>query len=322
MAQTPPFLALPGEIRNQIVSYAFHRAPGSIPASSLSKSAVALAWTCRQLYAEYASLARSHSAIYPLKWLSAQHLAEKTQTLLTTTCAAQITKLQILLPACLGELYVCDLSATSRRRVKGFHFAAAGLPNLEELYFRFQSPDSPGNGDGRGSGGAGRELVVHMLWRLLWEKDLSRLNKICIVHDGAQPFLSLTLLHGMLVTFKPLYVSRRWHVKSDFEHGRLVFVEKSGSKTKRRIAVLVGYSFREAEEYVSVCEDIIEDKHADIVIARRRDCKYVAPLEEVTDAQLRQEVDNLHTLFPVSATEEPLLQPHLERIRARCHLSR
>lgn len=258
MAQTSPFLTLPGEIRNQIISYAFNRAPGSIPASSLSKSALALAWTCRQLYAEYASLARSHSVIYPLKWLSAQQLAEKTRALLATACAPQVTKLQILLPACLGELYICDSSATTRRRVKGFHFAAAGLPNLEELYFRFQSTDSHGNGDGSGSGGAGRELVVHMLWRLLWEKDLSRLNKICIVHDGAQPFLSLTLLHGMLVTFKPLYVSRRWHIKSDFEHGRLVFVEKSGDKTKRRITVLVGYSFHEAEEYVNVCEDIIE----------------------------------------------------------------
>lgn len=63
----------------------------------------------------------------------------------------------------------------------------------------------------------------------------------------------------------------------------------------------------------------LQDKHADVVIARRRDCKYVAPLEEMTDADLRQEVDNLHTLFPVSATEEPLLQPHIEKIRARCN---
>ncbi|EMD84844.1 hypothetical protein COCC4DRAFT_35153 [Bipolaris maydis ATCC 48331] len=263
MTRTSPLLTLPGEIRNQIVSYAFHRTLGGIPASRLSRSALALAWTCRQLYTEYASVARSHSVIYPLTWLSAQHLAEKTQALLTTTCAAQITKLQVILPACLAELYVCDSAATTRRRVKGFHFAAAGLPNLEELYFRFQSTDSHGNGngDGSGSGGAGRELVVHMLWRLLWEKDLSRLNKICIVHDGVQPFLSLTLLHGMLATFKSLCVSRRWHVKSDFEHGRLMFVEKSGGKTERRVAVLVGYSFREAEEYVDVCEEIIEVSH-------------------------------------------------------------
>lgn len=65
---------------------------------------------------------------------------------------------------------------------------------------------------------------------------------------------------------------------------------------------------------------VVQDKHAEVIVARRRDCKYVTPLEQMTDEELRLEVDDLHTLFPVSTRQEPLLQPHVERIRAMCSL--
>lgn len=250
--------------------------------------------------------------------------------------------------------------------VRGFGFKEAGLTGVREVWFRFKGEDGVRSREGVGGGirgGPPRELIVHILWRMLWEKQLPQLSKIGFVHDGMQPLLSLASLLGMLRSFTPLVVSTRWRVQSDFEHGRLLCVEMAGAK--RRVEVMVGYSFREAEEYVDVCGEIAEvcrslahylylavfvwclkvklsallcdatqgmpvrevlltrvkqDKHANVIIARRRDCRFVTPLDQMTDEELRLEVDNLHTLFPVSTKAEPLLQPHVDRIRAICSL--
>jgi hypothetical protein len=92
---------------------------------------------------------------------------------------------------------------------------------------------------------------------------MGSLRKICIVHDGTQPFLSLTLLYGMFETYGPLRVSKRWEVKSDLQHGQLLIVEYGPDRNfLREIAVVVGYSFREAEDYLTLCEQILEvSKH-------------------------------------------------------------
>lgn len=296
----PPLLALPGELRNTIVSHLLVRSPGTTPPCSISKSSMALSWTCRQLYTEFSALTRS-SSIYTIAWHSAAALASQTAELLTPALAAQMHKLQILLPLHLQNLYLGAAAGSppaclvaARRRVKPFEFAQAGLGNLRELYFRFQADawinrDDDG-GDAAtqrrrrtgvpspdtGAGGRAREFTAHLLWRLVWEKNLTRLTKICIVHDGAQPLLSLPLLYSMLVSHRALRLSRRWAVQSDFKHGRLLLVEKAsaaaaaalgadGSSSEnssrgsgRVVEVRVGYSFREAEQYVAVCGEILE----------------------------------------------------------------
>jgi hypothetical protein len=248
MVQTSPLLALPGELRNSIVEYVFTRELGTAP-PPLWRSPLALPSTCRQLYQEFYALARVVT-IFTIPWSSSSELGIKAGAL-PAAFASSITKLQIQLPSELINLYITD---PTRRKLKRFGFAAAGLTGLEELYLRYR-PEHYENG----VGGPGRELTVHVLWRILWERGTESLRKICIVHDGTQPFLSLTLLHGMLETFGPLRVSKRWEVKSDLQHGRLLFVEHGhGGKTLREIAVIVGYSFREAEDYLAVCGQIIE----------------------------------------------------------------
>jgi hypothetical protein len=61
-----------------------------------------------------------------------------------------------------------------------------------------------------------------------------------------------------------------------------------------------------------------QEKHAQVIVARRAECEYVTSLQHMTDEALRREVDNLNTLFPVLGGEENALQPHVRRIRAMC----
>jgi hypothetical protein len=248
MAQASLYLNLPGEIRNYIVDFAFWREPGTAP-PPLWRSPLALPSTCRQLYHEFYALART-ATIFTISWSSSDELGTRASSL-PPASASSITKLQVQLPPELIDLYIND---PTRRKMKKFGFSSAGLTGLEELYFRYRPEHHE-----KGVGGPGRELIVHILWRILWERGIDSLKKICIVHDGTQPFLSLTLLYGILETFSPLRVSKRWHVKSDLQHGQLLFVEHGpGSKVLREITVIVGYSFREAEEYLHVCEQVIE----------------------------------------------------------------
>ncbi|KAG9195421.1 hypothetical protein G6011_00542 [Alternaria panax] len=307
--QKSPLVLLPGEVKNQIMDYLFTRNPGTAPAP-LRNSPLALSSTCHRLYEEYHALAWS-ATIFDIQWSLADELSRKT-SVLSPAFTSTIQKLQIRLPVDLTEPYTADVN---HRRVKSFGFARAGLTGLEELYVRYRPEHHE-----KGIGGPGRELIVQLLWRIMWERDVKRLNKVCIVHDGTQPFLSLSLLHNMLQNFTPLQVSKRWSVRSDLEHGRLRFEEQSHGKILRRISVVVGFSFREAEEYVEVCEQILEEKYAQVVVARRTECEYVTPLRHMTDEALRREIDNLHTLFPVSGDEEHVLQPHVKSIRAICAL--
>ncbi|KAH6868092.1 hypothetical protein BKA58DRAFT_188291 [Alternaria rosae] len=307
MAQQSPLLLLPGELKNQIIDYILTREPGTAP-PALQHSPLSLSSTCRQLHGNYHALAWT-ATIFTLPWSSAEDLIRKT-SLLPPASISSITKLQIRLPSDLTDLYTADIN---RRRVKPFNFARAGLTNLEELYIRYRPEHTE-----KGIGGPGRELIVQMLWRIMWERDIKRLRKICIVHDGAQPFLSLSLLYNMLQNFTPLQVSKRWKVRSDLEHGRLRFEEWGGGEKGRDVDVVVGFSFWEAEAYVEVCEMVLEENHAQVILARRAECLYVTPLRDMTDDALRREVDNLNTLFPVLGDEEHILQPHVERIRATC----
>jgi hypothetical protein len=247
MAQQSPLLLLPGELKNQIVEYIFHHEPGTAP-PPLRHSPLSLSSTCRQLYEEYRTLAWT-TTIFTLSWSSADDLMRKT-SLLRPTSPSSITKLQIKLPQDLTDLYTAD---ANRRRLKPFAFSRAGLTNLSELYIRYLPSHTE-----KGIGGPGRELIVQFLWRIMWERDSKRLRKICIVHDGAQPFLSLSLLCNMLQNFTPLQVSKRWSVRSDLEHGRLRFEEWGGGDGGRGVDVFVGFSFWEAERYVDVCEDVLE----------------------------------------------------------------
>jgi hypothetical protein len=248
MVQTSPLLALPGELRNSIVEHVFTRELGIAP-PPLWRSPLALPSTCRQLHQEFCALARVVT-IFTIPWSSSSELDTKVGVL-PAAFASSVTKLQIQLPSKLINLYISD---PTQRKLKRFGFAAAGLTGLEELYLRYRPEHYK-----KGVGGPGRELMVHILWKILWERGMERLRKICIVHDGTQPFLSLTLLHGMLETYGPLRVSKRWEVKSDLQHGQLLFIEHgNGGKTLRKIAVIVGYSFREAEDYLAVCGQIIE----------------------------------------------------------------
>jgi hypothetical protein len=252
MVQTSPLLDLPGELRNHIIEYVFSREPGTVP-PPLWKSPLAIPSTCRQLYEEFYALARS-ATIFTILWSTSHELGTKT-SVLPPTSASSITKLQIQLPSEPKDLYMTD---PTQRKLKRFGFAGAGLTKLEELYFRYRPEHQE-----RGVGGPGRELIVHILWRIIWERNMGSLRKICIVHDGTQPFLSLTLLYGMFETYGPLRVSKRWEVKSDLQHGQLLIVEHGPDRNfLREIAVVVGYSFREAEDYLTLCEQILEvSKH-------------------------------------------------------------
>jgi hypothetical protein len=248
MTQVSPLLQLPGEIRNYIVEYVMTREPGMAP-PSISKSPLALSSTCLQLHNEFRSLAW-HLTIFPIRWSSAQQLATKA-SILPPASASSIKKLQIQLPCEFTELYTDD---PNRRRVKPFGFAEAGLTGLEELYFRYRPEHHE-----KGVGGPGRELLVQTLWRLLWERGIESLKRVCVVHDGTQPFLSFNLLYGMLKEYGPLRRSRRWSVTSDLEHGQIIFREHGhGGDIQKQVSVVVGYSFREAEEYLEVCEQILD----------------------------------------------------------------
>ena len=247
MAQQSPLLLLPGELKNQIIDYILTRDQGTAP-PRLQRSPLSLSSTCRQLHEEYQTLAWA-ATIFTLPWSSADDLIRRT-SLLPPTSMSSITKLQIKLPSDLTSLYTPDVN---RRRVKPFNFARAGLTALEELYIRYRPEHTE-----KGIGGPGRELIVQILWRIMWERDIKRLRKICIVHDGAQPFLSLSLLYNMLQNFTPLKVSKRWRVRSDLEHGRLRFEEWGGGEKGRGVDVVVGFSFWEAEAYVEVCEMVLE----------------------------------------------------------------
>jgi hypothetical protein len=245
MTQQCPLLLLPGELKNQIVDYIIHREPGTPP---LRHSPLALLSTCHQLYEEYHAIAWT-ATIFTIPWSGADELSQKA-SLMSPASVSRITKLQIRLPSDLTELYTPEVH---RRHVKSFGFARAGLTGLEELYIRYRPEHHE-----KGVGGPGRELIVQILWRIMWERDIKRLKKICIVHDGAQPFLSLSLLYNMLQNFTPLQVSKRWKVQSDLEHGQLRFEEWCNGKRVRQFSVVVGFSFREAEEYVEVCQQILE----------------------------------------------------------------
>jgi len=247
MAQISLLLALPGEIRNQVVEYTIHGELGSTP-PPIWKSPLAFASTCRQLYLEYQALALC-TTVFTIQWSSASTLNAKA-SILPSLAVSTITKLQIQLPPSLAGLYVDD---SPRSRVKSFGFALAGLTGLEELYFRYRPEHHE-----EGAGSRGRELVVQIIWRILWEKHMKSLRKICVVHDGTQPHLSLPLLYGMLESYQPLRQSKRWKVQSDLAHGQLLFVERCQGQILRQISVLVGYSFREAEQYVAVCEQILQ----------------------------------------------------------------
>lgn len=62
----------------------------------------------------------------------------------------------------------------------------------------------------------------------------------------------------------------------------------------------------------------VQEKHAQVIVARRTTCEFITPLQDMTDEAVRREVDNLNTLFPVLRDEEPVLQPHVDKIRAIC----
>jgi hypothetical protein len=179
MVQISPLLNLPGELRNHIVEYVFTREVGTAP-PPIWRSPLALASTCRQLYLEFYVLARS-TTIFTIPWSTSDELGIKA-SVLPSALVSSITKLQIQLPPETMDLYINDLS---RRKLKGFGFFAAGLTGLEQLYFRYRPEHHE-----KGVGGPGRELIVHILWRVLWERGIDRLRKICFVHDGTQPFLS------------------------------------------------------------------------------------------------------------------------------------
>ncbi|KAJ4363903.1 thiamine pyrophosphokinase [Neocucurbitaria cava] len=98
--------------------------------------------------------------------------------------------------------------------------------------------------------------------------------------------------------FGPLTRSRRWKLRPDLDHGQFHFLKKGhDGEPSRQVTVIVGYSFREAEEYVAVREQLLKGKHAEIVIARRADCTYVDPIREMSDADLRCELSDLALLF-------------------------
>ncbi|KAF1838881.1 hypothetical protein BDW02DRAFT_594209 [Decorospora gaudefroyi] len=305
---TSPLLTLPGEIRNHIVEYVLNRELGTAP-PPVRRSPLAFASTCRQLYDEYYALARS-ATIFTISWVSQEHLRMKA-SILPPAFASSIKKLQLQLPSRLTDL---DASALRRWPLKSFGFAWVGLTELEEVYIRYRPEHHE-----KGVGWRGRQVAVRLLRKLLGEGKLHRLRKVCIVHDGTQPYLSLTLLHGMMKT--QLRHSGRCKVQSDLEHGQLLLVRDEVVRdgvvrlSARHIAINVGYSFREAEEYVAVCEQVLEQKLAKVIVTRRADCKYVTPLHAMSDDALRHEVDTLNTLFPVSGDEEPLLHPHVQAIR-------
>lgn len=140
-----------------------------------------------------------------------------------------------------------------RYRVKSFNFAEAGLGSLEELYFR----DAPNNDVGR-YGVKGREFLMLAVWKLLWERG-NKLTKVCAVHDGAQPYLCLTLLHSMMKEFGPITRSTRWKLQPDLDHGQIHFVKNVHDREpSRQVTVVVGYSFREAEDYDTVRAQLLE----------------------------------------------------------------
>ncbi|KAF1850446.1 uncharacterized protein K460DRAFT_400511 [Cucurbitaria berberidis CBS 394.84] len=306
MTQTSPLLTLPGELRNYIVEYAFRREPGTTPLP-LSRSQLALPFACRQLHRDFQALARSLT-IFSIRWSSAQELRMKADRLLPAS-RASITKLQLEFQPNFEAQFVFD---ARRKRVTSFDFAGAGLTGLQELYFRYPPSDVMG-----GVGVTGREFLMLALWKILWERGNDQLRKVCAVHDGAQPYLCLTLLYGMMKEFGPLKRSNRWKLQPDLDHGQVHFLKKGhDGKPCRQVTLVVGYSFREAEEYCAVREQLHEGKQVDIITARRTDCAYAIPFHELSDHEIRCELLDLSLLF--RGIHEPILNfaPRIEVIRS------
>lgn len=247
MVQTSGLLQLPGELRNQIVEHAFHRALGTCP-PPLHESPLAFASTCRQLYEEYHTLAMSVT-IHKVQWQSAQQLRNKASSL-SEFSKASIRKLQIVLPLNLEDLYV---SQTRRTRVKGFGIAAAGVIGIEELYIQYRSEHNE-----TGVGLLGRETLMLIVWSLLWEGGMENLTKVCAVHHGTQPFLCPTIMNGNFRNFGPCVRSKRWRLVPEVDCGQLRFVgERRADLLQRDLRLLMGYSFREAETYFAVRKQLI-----------------------------------------------------------------
>ncbi|RMZ71948.1 thiamine pyrophosphokinase [Pyrenophora seminiperda CCB06] len=166
----------------------------------------------------------------------------------------------------------------------------------------------------------GRVFVPRIIWAILRERHMDRLTKICIVHDGVQPYLSLPTLYSMMQFYQPYQTSKLWEARSDLVHGRLLFVgrRQGPDQAARQVSLFIGYSFREAEQYVAVCEQIGQEQYADILLARRRDCSCVTPFSDMSDEQVRNELDYLRVQYPIFDDVEHVFQPHVDEIRARC----
>ncbi|KAI8941818.1 hypothetical protein NX059_003018 [Plenodomus lindquistii] len=306
MPQESYLLALPGELRNQIVEYAFRRESGTAP-PPLQLSPLALAATCRQLHQEYQALARAETT-YTIAWSTTQDLRAKTARL-SQSSRSLIKKLQIILPEHFEDLYN---SHTRRTRLKSFGWSSAGLTGVEELYIRYR-PEHRENGVGL----VGRETLMLVVWSVLWEPGTESLTKICAVHDGTQPYLCATLLHANFRNFGPARRSNRWKLIPDLEGGQLHFWgERRNNLAPRHVTLRMGYSFREAEEHTAVRQQLLDREYSQVITDRRRECKHIDSVNKLPDDALKREVAMLKLIFRTPGDESLNLTTHVENIRA------
>lgn len=241
--QTSRLLYLPGEIRNMIMKYVFYYEPGTGPLPVSQTPLMTLPLTCRQLHAEYQNMALSSTLFYiPWSSMGADVLPGIVDRLPSMSRSA-IKKLYTRLPMVQGDCIGSLLPGPNTRFIE---FESAGLGQVEQLYLSYPARYRRGDNALFGLG--------RIMNRCLRDKKLVKLRKLCVGHYAAAYDLGLIEFSHHLTRRKDT-LCKRWDVEPGLNNGQIFLVGK-GQMTSRRVAIMLGYTQYEAENYCLIRQQL------------------------------------------------------------------
>lgn len=250
-----PLLTLPGELREAVYTFYFAHDP-TIPPPHISRSPLALALTCRQLYNE------THARAFVATTFKAQcwHLWQLKARFQRVPLAVRpyIKRLEI-------TVQVNDF-LKHRSSTYGLKFADACLTGLKELYIQYT---------GQPKSGSGETYIISNLEVVLWKTVVKcrneRLQKIRIVHGGAFRELTINQLCERMHSWLPLAWAEdeAWETRQQFDEGRFHLIKRRPDGTEQRdVIILLGNTVREAEKYRTVREELLKVSEVDLLCER------------------------------------------------------